>query len=321
MPQMDVCWALDPACPHTCGEMGRGEVAADLGAGPLQAPLCPDTHPKMASGGHTSPPAPTCTHGPSPPDWLFLFLALRGGSSPIIPTSSQMLGKLGEWRQGQGLGAPAYWFCQEGLGLSCLPPHQSAGVQGCWPTDLTVGWCLGWGHCWARLQFQNQTIRACEIGELSLLPRGGERRAQRGSPWGRSPGELKMEQLEPSPPHVLVGAPPSDSHPPAGLCPGTCQNPMSQPRGQLGGWGYRPPCGCEQAWRRGSMGGFQSLPTLEGPKGYLVSKHKAYHSELERAGLYLLQGRSRGQPASLAWALEPPEECTCPWVPTKQRPA
>lgn len=41
----------------------------------------------------------------------------------------------------------------------------------------------------------------------------------------------------------------------------------------------------------------------------LCIKHRGYHSELERPGLHPLEGRSRGQPASLIMGFGVLEEC------------
>lgn len=51
---------------------------------------------------------PTLTHGPSPPNWLFQFLALCGASSPIIPTLSQLGSLQQAWgvEAGEGQKAP-----------------------------------------------------------------------------------------------------------------------------------------------------------------------------------------------------------------------
>lgn len=85
----------EPACPQTpkgLEEMGSRQAwwAVSRSSPPPPRALVPI--PRWISVSTPLPPSTTC--GPSPPNWLFLFLALGGESSPIIPTLAQLLGSL-----------------------------------------------------------------------------------------------------------------------------------------------------------------------------------------------------------------------------------
>ena len=124
-PGTEPCLSLHPQ------RVKRDGVAAGLvGCVPLQAPLCPGTNPKVDPGAYTPTHPPH--RGPSLPNWLFLFPALCGESSPIIPTLSQPLGSRQQaWRVEAGAcGREHPLTLLEGLGLRCLPTGQSAGVLG-----------------------------------------------------------------------------------------------------------------------------------------------------------------------------------------------
>ena len=66
-----------------------------------------------------------------------------------------------------------------GEGVPIYPAGRASGLAACqlasqhkccwadWPTDLTVGLCLGWGHSWAGLQFREPDSQG-QKGPLGL---------------------------------------------------------------------------------------------------------------------------------------------------------
>lgn len=99
------------------------------------------------------PPSPPCLpaspSGQSPPNWLFLFPALCGESSPIIPTLSQLLGSL---QQAWGVEA-GRWGREHPLTLLGGP---RAYVLANWPvsrsTRLTGPLTSLWDGVWGGAQ-------------------------------------------------------------------------------------------------------------------------------------------------------------------------
>lgn len=147
----------------------------------------------------------------------------------------------------------------------------------------------------------------------------------------RSPGELQTEQPEPSPLTswwvLLPQTPPT-----CRALPRDLSGHHRLAKGTAGGWGLDPlvgldePCGCEQAWRWADIRGLSepakdpswrdrrdtwSASTSTVP----VCQAQGIPQCARESWPVPPSGESRGQPASLAWALEPQRNAPAPVSP------